>query len=355
MCSSKVAVCGGGICGVATSYFLAKRGVSTILVDPVGVASAASGRAGGFLALDWNDGSPTGTLARRSFALHEELAQSFGEASVDYRRLTCEAVAVSGGGGLRQRKVAGVQWADLGVMGAPRSMGDESTIAQVHPKKLVDRLWSEAQRLAGSSFRRSVVGVLTEGEGGAVSGVRLSDGQELSAASVLLALGPWSPAWLGLPRASGVKYHSILMRPSRTLSQAGQPLGASDAEVYPRPDGSVYVTGFPDPMAPVCEAPGEVEVRREVTRRLASTMGEVSTELAQAPVELESACHLPFAPDGLPMLGAVPGTPGAFVATGGGCWGILMGPAIGLGVAELMLDGEATSVDIRPFSPARFT
>lgn len=55
------------------------------------------------------------------------------------------------------------------------------------------------------------------------------------------------------------------------------------------------------------------------------------------------------------MLGAVPGTPGAFVATGGGCWGILMGPAIGLGVAELMLDGEATSVDLRPFSPARFT
>jgi len=54
------------------------------------------------------------------------------------------------------------------------------------------------------------------------------------------------------------------------------------------------------------------------------------------------------------MLGAVPGTPGAFVATGGGCWGILMGPAIGLGVAELMLDGEATS-DLRPFSPARFT
>ena len=69
--------------------------------------------------------------------------------------------------------------------------------------------------------------MLTEGEGGAVSGVRLSDGQELSATSVLLALGPWSPAWLGLPRASGVKYHSILMRPSRTLSQAGQPLGAS--------------------------------------------------------------------------------------------------------------------------------
>ncbi|EOD12542.1 hypothetical protein EMIHUDRAFT_257109 [Emiliania huxleyi CCMP1516] len=107
-------------------------------------------------------------------------------------------------------------------------------------------------------------------------------------------------------------------------------------------------------MAPVCEAPGEVEVRREVTRRLASTMGEVSTELAQAPVELESACHFPFAPDGLPMLGAVPGTPGAFVATGGGCWGILMGPAIGLGVAELMLDGEATW-DLRPFSPGRFT
>ena len=58
--------------------------------------------------------------------------------------------------------------------------------------------------------------------------------------------------------------------------------------------------------------------------------------------------------DGVPVIGAVPGVPGAFVASGGGCWGILCGPATGLALSELLLDGAAASVDLTPFSPQRF-
>ena len=131
---------------------------------------------------------------------------------------------------------------------------------------------------------------------------------------------------------------------------------AGDPEVYPRPDGTVYVTGFPDAAARMIESPGAVAVRSDVTARLASSMAKVSSELgeSQSRVELEQACHLPSVPDGVPMLGKVPGAPGAFVATGGGCWGILMGPGMGLAMSELLIDGEATSLDVTPFDPARF-
>ena len=81
---------------------------------------------------------------------------------------------------------------------------------------------------------------------------------------------------------------------------------------------------------------------------------QVSSELQAAPVEAQQACHLPTFADGVPVIGAVPGVPGAFVASGGGCWGILCGPATGLALSELILDGAATSVDITPFSPQRF-
>ena len=91
--AAKIVIVGGGISGVSTAYYLAKRGVRATLVDPVGIAPAASGKAGGFLALDWNDGAPMGPLARKSFALHADLAEEFGAATIDYRRLTCEAVA----------------------------------------------------------------------------------------------------------------------------------------------------------------------------------------------------------------------------------------------------------------------
>ena len=74
-------------------------------------------------------------------------------------------------------------------------------------------------------------------------------------------------------------------------------------------------------------------------------MRQLSSELQAAPVEVQQACHLPTFADGVP---------GAFVASGGGCWGILCGPATGLALSELLLDGAAASVDLTPFSPQRF-
>src|SRR3954453_21450839 len=82
----RVVICGGGVLGACLAYFLSLRQVEVIVVERTGVACAASGKSGGFLALDWCDGSPLGPLARRSFALHPELAARFPGAG-GYRRL----------------------------------------------------------------------------------------------------------------------------------------------------------------------------------------------------------------------------------------------------------------------------
>src|SRR6185436_6688349 len=71
----RVVICGGGVIGACTAYFLARRGVDVVVVERTDVACAASGKAGGFLALDWCAGSPLDSLARRSFALHSLLAK----------------------------------------------------------------------------------------------------------------------------------------------------------------------------------------------------------------------------------------------------------------------------------------
>ena len=97
-----------------------------------------------------------------------------------------------------------------------------------------------------------------------------------------------------------------------------------------------------------------MEVRPDVAARLESAMRQLSSELQAAPVEVQQACHLPTFADGVPVIGAVPGVQGAYVASGGGCWGILCGPATGLALSELILDGAAASVDLTPFSPQRF-
>jgi glycine/D-amino acid oxidase-like deaminating enzyme len=59
----RVVICGGGI-GASIAYFLSRRGVKPIVVERTGIACAASGKAGGFLARHWCDGTPLQQLAR---------------------------------------------------------------------------------------------------------------------------------------------------------------------------------------------------------------------------------------------------------------------------------------------------
>ena len=81
-----VVVCGAGVVGASVAYFLARRGVSVTVVERSGVACAASGKSGGFLALDWCDNSPLEELARASFAVHDRLSREL-KADYGYRRM----------------------------------------------------------------------------------------------------------------------------------------------------------------------------------------------------------------------------------------------------------------------------
>jgi glycine/D-amino acid oxidase-like deaminating enzyme len=77
------------------------------------------------------------------------------------------------------------------------------------------------------------------------------------------------------------------------------------------------------------------------------------TSLADGEPAVTQACMRPCAPDALPIMGAVPGVPGAFVACGHNCWGILWSLVSGLSMAELMVSGTS-AVDLSDFSLARF-
>ena len=75
-----VLICGGGVIGACSAYCLAKAGAEVTVVERAGVANASSGKSGGFLAVDWCAGSALDEMARRSFGLHAELAESLREA-----------------------------------------------------------------------------------------------------------------------------------------------------------------------------------------------------------------------------------------------------------------------------------
>src|ERR1700737_809289 len=86
--------------------------------------------------------------------------------------------------------------------------------------------------------------------------------------------------------------------------------------------------------------------------RLRFQASQLLPQLASATILEAWAGLRPSTPDGLPLLGALPGKPQHFLATGHYRNGILLAPATAHVMAQLLFS-EPASVDLAPFSPAR--
>lgn len=355
----KVIICGGGIIGASTALFLARRGVAATVVERAGIANAASGKAGGFLALDWCDGSPLEPLARRSFVLHQRLAEE-GLGDWGYRRVSTFA----GSADVLARRPRG-RPDGIGRWVAPsvaldQRLGSPATTAQVDPAALTRALVAAAQAKGATLVNGTVTGIHRE-RSGDVAGV-VVDGEVMAADAVVLTLGPWSllaARWLDLPAVYGVKGHSILYRtgaevpPEALFLQAREATGTMlTPEIFPRADGTTYVCAISS-EAPLPVDPAQVSADPGAFDRLEAVAAAVSPAFRRERVVARQACFRPVTVDGLPLIGPVADAPGAFVATGHSVWGILNGPATGEAMADLVLDGEAEALDLSPFDPSR--
>lgn len=97
-------------------------------------------------------------------------------------------------------------------------------------------------------------------------------------------------------------------------------------EVYPRPDGTIYICGIggSDYISTAdlkkgafrgqCDAnPARVEAAKLAFVDMSSCYKETSLEKSQA-------CMRPCPPDALPYMGKVPGFEGAYINAGHNCW-----------------------------------
>eukprot|EP00392_Amoebophrya_sp_AT5.2_P001351 g1353.t1 len=223
-----VVIAGGGIVGCATAYYLRKFSppdseLKILVLEQEHIACHSSGKAAGFLAVDWHaSGSAVEELAKLSFRLHEELAAEFGSEKIGYRRMKCvgaeeiqtrdqdllrakqdekQPPAAASVGGMHRD--ARNEW--LRNRKARRDMGDESSLAQVHPRLLTEQLFRrsgadwldgrlvgvETERSAApGSTKESVCAVRVEVPGGAKN---LDTAYpRISCRSVVFCLGAWS-------------------------------------------------------------------------------------------------------------------------------------------------------------------
>ncbi|KAG5368557.1 putative oxidoreductase TDA3 [Yarrowia sp. C11] len=386
----EIVIVGAGIIGVCTAYYLLnhpkfdpKKHHITI-IEAVRAAGGASGKAGGLLAL-WAFPSQ---IVPMSFALHEKLADKYnGTVEWGYRRVS--TVSVEGnlmktGPAPLGRKVAGrapthssekgpevdlpedLDWIRPEVIDSWSHLGGTDATAQVHPFKfttfiLKKVLESGHATLVLGSVKRVNTRLNDDDEEEAISVTYTAspgDERTIAASKVVLAVGPWTSKLLPTCPISGLRAHSITIVPTKPTTAYGifTELRVSrnryvSPEIYARKD-EIYVCGEGDSL-PVPENTDAVEVERERCDELFKWAGDLSHQLKNGKVLKRQACYLPVVdvPSCTgPLIGETT-TLNLFLASGHSCWGINNAPGTGLLIAELLLDGEATSADISQFDP----
>lgn len=225
-------------------------------------------------------------------------------------------------------------------------------------------------RLAGVEIREGVPVRELVRSGDRVTGVRTDDGV-LTADRVLLATGCWTaplaatagvalPIWpyarsimesepVPLLRNSPmvVEWESgFHFRPKGNAVRFAMPNLTADGATEkgpPRPPGS-FVPGAYPPL----EVPPSLEpwVRARAAWR--------HPLLAGVRIRSSWSCYYEMTPDDHPIVGAVPGVDGLYIAAGFSGHGFMHAPATARLVVEEMLDGRARTLDIADLSLERF-
>ena len=221
----------------------------------------------------------------------------------------------------------------------------------VRPHTLTNglRRWLEANGVEFHS-RSSVTGFSASEE--SVQRVMTDRGALMCDAAVICA-GAWSGqvaalAGVKLPVQGGKGYCLDYTPPPTAV---GRPIYLHEARVAVTPfDGAVRLAG-------TMEFSGINAVERPA--RVAAISRTASTMLRNWPADPAAAQRRgnglrPMTPDGIPVLGLLPGFRNLAVATGHAMLGVTLGPATGDTIAETVMTGRAPAV-LEPFSPARFS
>jgi glycine oxidase len=362
----RVVIAGGGVIGWAIAYNLARAGARVIVLERGEIGGQASGAAAGML-IPPAESVPPGPfreLCLASLAMYPELIpQLEAESGVDPQYLAPGALLVAETEGHARAMKAYTRW--LQGLGRAVEWVEGETVRALEP--------GLSPRLLGASYspdgRHVNPGLLTQGfaraavsrgaevrpmsgvagfvrRGARVSGARTDTGV-VDADAVVLAAGSWTKALAAKLGAN------VPVRPVRGQMLAYRSTAirhivwGDDGYLVPKAGGFIFAGATVE----------DVGFRAATTRSGLARMRRMASSLVPAlryaQVASEWAGLRPGSPDGLPVIGRLPGWDNVYVATGHFRNGILLAPITGRLVSRLVLEGRADT-DLRPFDPGRF-
>lgn len=120
------------------------------------------------------------------------------------------------------------------------------------------------------------------------------------------------------------------------------------SSIYAKTDGLIWCGSTEEDVG------FDLSLTDEARENIMNMAVRLMPSLANAEVALHTACLRPVTPDWLPIVGAAPGWENVYISTGGQKKGILLGPAMGKGVADLIATGD-TDISLKGCDPGRFS
>ena len=386
-------IVGGGIVGIATAFFLAERGEHDVVVLEQGTLGSGTTKGGlGGIRHQFVDEldirlSKLSTEFWRDFDSFTSSVHRFEQNGYLFVTDSAEGVAA-----LRESMTL------FATLGIEAEMVGPQQIARIVPGIRIDDLkggrigrrdgyGAPLDALAGFAAAAVVEGVqLIEHtrveallvERGAVVGVRTGDGEdhaEIRAERVLLATGAWTAP---LAATAGVQVPIWPYR--RSIMEAGGPFpdlvdiplviewesgfhfrpytnngGAAQRFAMP----NITATGATErgPAAPPAEfgsPTGDLSVPPQLEPWVRARGAWRMAAFQDLKITDSWSCNYEMTPDDHPIVGAVPGTPGLYIAAGFSGHGFMHAPATAQLIVEEMLDGKTSTLDISDLSIERF-
>jgi glycine oxidase len=208
----------------------------------------------------------------------------------------------------------------------------------VDPRALRVALVAALKSAGGELRERAEVAELRDGA------VRLSDGSDVAAASIVVAAGAWAGALAGVP-IRPVKGQILRLRDPAGPGLVDRVIRMAESYLVPRGDGH-YVLG-----ATVEERGYDTTLTAGGVFELLRDAYEVIPGLTELEIEEASAGLRPATPDNGPIIGRA--NPNVILATGHHRNGILLTPITADAIAAI-LTGEDPPNETKPFHPNRF-
>jgi len=364
-----VVVIGGGLVGCAVAYELARRGARCLLLDSRRAGMAATNAAAGILAPLAEFQRP-GALVRfglEGLRRYPEWAARLREEvpGIDVEMDIGGVLRVAFDehdmkelrAGLRYRTQLGVELIEL----------DEALVHEVEPRlserviggvlcpdegHVSNQLFTLAvSRAAKQLGTRIIEGAPVTGfghEGARVTSVRTPRGA-FECEHVVLAAGAWSGAIAKKLRAEVPVFpvRGQMLALGRMVTPVHTVVWGPRGYLVPRANGLVFAG------ATVEDVGFRIRTTQRGLAQVRRGAFELVPQLRHAREHFSWAGLRPGSPDGLPILGPLPGWDNVTLATGHYRNGILLGPITGELIAQSIVEGRVPK-QLAPFTPKRF-